>query len=154
MPAGELVTVPLPVPVRLTVNVRLTDVKVAVTVLVPLMVTLQVLPELESHPLQLVNVELPSGVAVNVTAVPLLYVAEHVGPQLMPAGELVTVPPPVPVLLTFKVCWTAVKVAVTDFAAVIVTLQVFPDDESQPLQPLKVEPEFAVAVSVTAVPLE
>ena len=72
IPAGELVTVPVPVPVRLTVSVRLSDVKVALTVLAPLMVTLQVLPLNESHPFQVVNVELASGVAVSVTTVPLL----------------------------------------------------------------------------------
>jgi hypothetical protein len=35
-----------------------------------------------------------AGVAVRVTAVPLLYCAEHVPGQLMPAGSLVTVPVP------------------------------------------------------------
>ncbi len=120
MPAGELVIVPDPV--RVTVSVRLSEVNVAVTVLAPLMVTLQVLPRLESQPLQLVNVEFPSGVAVRVTAVPLLYAKEHVAPQLIPLGELLTVPPPVPFLLTVRVCCTAVNVAVTDLAAFIATV--------------------------------
>src|SRR5690349_20651018 len=71
----------------------------------------------------------------------------------MPAGVLVTVPPPVPFLLTFSVCCTAVNVAVTDLAEVIETVQVFPDDESQPLQLVNVEPALAVAVNVTEVPL-
>jgi hypothetical protein len=44
----------------------------------------------------------------------------------------------------------AVKVAVTDWAAVIVTLQL-PVPEHAPPQPLKVEPEAAAAVRVTAV---
>ena len=57
-------------------------------------------------------------------------------------------------MVTFKVCCTAVNVAVTDFAEVIVTLQTFPEMESQPLQPVNVEPAAAVGVSATAVPLE
>jgi hypothetical protein len=40
------------------------------------------------------------GVAVRVTAVPLLNDAEHVVPQLIPAGALVTVPDPAPARLT------------------------------------------------------
>ena len=47
-------------------------------------------------PDQPVNVELALGVAVSVTAVPLVKLALHVLPQLMPAGVLLTVPPPVP----------------------------------------------------------
>jgi hypothetical protein len=42
--------------------------------------------------------------------------------------------------------------AVTDFAAVIVTVQVLPEDESQPLQPVKRARKPAWAVSVTTVP--
>ena len=38
--------------------------------------------------------------AVNVTTVPELYGAEHVAPQLIPVGLLVTVPDPVPGLIT------------------------------------------------------
>ena len=45
------------------------------------------------------------------------------------------------------------KVAVTDLFAVIVTLQVFPEVESQPLQLVKVEPALATAVNVTGVPV-
>ena len=153
MPAGELVTVPLPVPVRLTLSVRWVEVKVAVTLRVAFIVTLQVFPETESQPLQLEKFEFTSAVAVKVTMVPLEYVAEHVAPQLMPAGELVTVPVPVPLRFTFRVCATAVNVAVTERFAVIDTVQLFPDVESHPLQLVKVEPPAAVAVKVTEVPL-
>ena len=78
--------------------------KVAVTLRVLLIVRLHWFPEVESQPLQLVKVEVPSGTAVSVTGVPLLKVVEQVAPQLIPAGELVTVPPPVPFFVTFKVC--------------------------------------------------
>ena len=46
------------------------------------------------HPL---NVVLAAGVAVRTTVVPGLNDAEHVLPQLIPGGELVTVPIPDPV---------------------------------------------------------
>jgi hypothetical protein len=49
------------------------------------------------HP---VNVEPVAGVAVSVTGAPLVKLALHVVPQLMPEGLLVTVPVPVPALCT------------------------------------------------------
>jgi hypothetical protein len=44
--------------------------------------------------------EVASGVAVSVTAVPLTNEAAQEVPQLMPAGVLVTVPDPVPARTT------------------------------------------------------
>lgn len=38
----------------------------------------------------------PEAVAVNTTVDPAVYDAVHVAPQLMPPGELVTVPVPAP----------------------------------------------------------
>ena len=57
------------------------------------------------HPLPVhpVNVEPDAADAVNVTTVPELYNSEQSAPQLMPDGELVTVPEPVPDLLTVSV---------------------------------------------------
>ena len=52
------------------------------------------------HP---VKIDPTLGVEVNVTGVPWTYVSEQRGPQLMPAGELVTVPVPVPGLVTERV---------------------------------------------------
>ena len=46
----------------------------------------------------------------------------------------------------------ALKVAVTDRDAFMVTVQVSPETPSQPLQPPKVDPPLALAVSVTSVP--
>ena len=76
--------------------------------------------------------------------------AAQAAPQLMPAGLLVTVPLPVPVLPTDKMCCTSVKLAVADRAALIVTTHV-PVPLHAPLHPAKVDPAAAVAVSVTAV---
>src|SRR6266581_6255377 len=104
-------------------------------------------------PLQPVKVELASGVAVKVTAVALANGAAHVAPQVMPAGELVMVPVPVPDLLTVSVKDCCAKVAVTEVAALRVTIQGPVPEQPPPLQPVKVEPASGVAVRVTAVPL-
>jgi hypothetical protein len=46
-----------------------------------------------------------------------------------------------------------VKVAVTDFAALMVTVHVVPEMMSHPLQLVKVDPLAGLAVKVTVVPL-
>jgi hypothetical protein len=51
------------------------------------------------HPLKLDPVP---GVAVRVTWLPKAKFAEHVAPQVMPAGDEVTVPDPVPALVTLS----------------------------------------------------
>jgi hypothetical protein len=71
----------------------------AVTELAPVNVTLQVLVPVHA-PDQPANVEVAFGAAVSVTMAPLVKLALHVGPQLMPAGLLVTVPAPAPALWT------------------------------------------------------
>jgi hypothetical protein len=116
-------------------------------------VTLQVPVPLHA-PLQPVNVEFAAGVAVRVTIVPVGKLAEQVVGQLIPEGELDTVPLPVPASVTAskKLAGVVLKVAVTACAAFIVTLQV-PVPEQAPLQPAKVEPVPGAAVSVTIVPL-
>ena len=72
IPAGLDVTVPLPVPVLLTVNEKLWTVNVAVTVVAPLSVTVQPAVPEQPPPLHPEKVEPPAGLAVRVTAVPLL----------------------------------------------------------------------------------
>jgi len=73
IPPSLEVTVPSPMmPVLLTVRVKRCRVKVALTARAPPMVTLQVVPETVSQPLQPVKVDPPAGVAVRVTVVPLL----------------------------------------------------------------------------------
>ena len=74
-------------------------------------------------------------------------------PQEMPTGALVTVPLPVPALLTVSAKVWAVKVAATERAALMVTEQEVAVPVHAPLQPLKVEPAAGVAVNVTAMPL-
>ncbi|PYN89531.1 MAG: hypothetical protein DMD87_05330 [Candidatus Rokuibacteriota bacterium] len=75
----------------------------AVTVVAPLSTTVHVpLPE-QPPPLQPMKREPAAGSAVSVTAVPLGNDATHVGPQVMPAGALVTVPLPAPLRFTVRV---------------------------------------------------
>jgi hypothetical protein len=63
------------------------------------------------------------------------------------------VPLPAPVFPTVSVKVGTLKVAVTVFAALMVTVQIAPDTELQPLQLPKTDPLAAAAVSVTVVPL-
>jgi len=74
-------------------------------------------------PDQPAKVETLSGVAVRVTTVLEMNVVEQSLPQLMPAGEEVTVPLPGPVLLTVRLYWTTSNSAVTDLVAFMVTVQ-------------------------------
>ena len=63
----------------------------------------------------------------------------------------VTVPAPATDFVTVKLYVVVAKLAVTDFAAVIATVQV-PVPEQAPDQPEKVDPLVAEAVKVTAFP--
>ena len=76
--------------------------KDAVTEVFADMVTGQ-LPVPVHAPLQPPKVDVPDGVAVSVTEAPELKFATHVPPQLMPDGELVTVPVPGPAFETVSV---------------------------------------------------
>lgn len=102
-------------------------------------------------PLQPVKAEPAAGLAARLIAAPEANVAEQLAPQLIPAGTLVTVPVPVPDLLTFKVN-VGTNVAVTATSEVKLTVQEPVPEQAAPLQPAKVEPGAAAAVSVTAVP--
>ncbi len=124
----------------------------AVTACAALIVTVQVPVPVQPPPLQPLKVEPAAGAAVKVTATPLSNVAEQFLPHETPAGALVTVPLPAPARLTVSVKDCRAKVAVTDVAALSVTVHV-PVPVQPPLQPLKIEPAAGAAVKVTAVPL-
>lgn len=93
------------------------------------------------------NTLLSVGVAVNVTVLDML--AEQVVPQLMPAGELVTVPVPGPDFSTETVYVGAEKYAVTSLAASMVTMHV-PVPLHAPFQPWKVAPNAGTAYNSTS----
>ncbi|KJU83293.1 hypothetical protein MBAV_004514 [Candidatus Magnetobacterium bavaricum] len=66
-------------------------------------------------------------------------------------ADAATVPVPVPAFVTARGYVSTVNVAVTFFAADIVTSHVGLVPVQSPLQPVKVEPASDVAVSVTGV---
>jgi hypothetical protein len=152
IPAGLLVTVPVPVPARLTVSANVCGVNVAVTAVAAVRVTTQLPVPLQPPPLQPVNADPALGVAVSVTTVPLTKSAAQVAPQSMPVGLLVTAPLPPPPWVTVSVT-VGVKVAATVVFADIVTVHTPVPLQPPPLHPAKVEPAAGVAVSVTTVPL-
>ncbi len=70
MPDGELLTVPVPEPDLLTVNACCPGaLKIAVTFLAKVIETVQRVPLIELHPLQLPKVDGACGLAVKVTLV-------------------------------------------------------------------------------------
>ena len=142
---------PEPVPAPPTVNVNDWSAKVAVTEVAALTVTVQ-LPVPEHAPLQPVKVEPAAGVAVSVTEAPDPKLAAHVLPHAMPAGLLATVPVPPPALATVNVNDWSAKVAVTEVAALTVTVQAPVPEQPPPLQPVNVEPVAGAAVNATEVP--
>jgi hypothetical protein len=95
IPPGLLVTEPVPVPARITVNTG-ERLKVAVTCRFAFIVTMQVGPLLQLPPVQPAKDEFSPGVSVSVTCVPGVKLALQFGGQLIPPGLLVTVPVPFP----------------------------------------------------------
>lgn len=146
---SPLVTVPVLVPLVTTVRVNL-GVKVAVTFTAELAMVNEQVPVPLQAPLQPENTKPEAGVAVRVTALPELKLAEQLAVQLMPAGLLTTVPEPLKVRFTGK--GVRVKLAATDCAALMVTVQVPVPAQPAPLQPAKVDPAAATAFRVTEVP--
>lgn len=103
-------------------------------------------------PIQPVNVEPASAVAVSVMGVFRSNTLVQVSPQLTPAGEDETVPEPVPDLVTVSAGCVEVKLAAqAAFAArTIATLAEVP--AQAPDHPKKVDPAGAAAANLTTVP--
>jgi len=143
---------PPPLPVFMTSSRYRLIANVAVTAVAAATVTVHVPVPLQPPPLQPANVDPVDGVAVSVTVVPVAYGSLQSAPQLMPAGDDVTVPSPVPAFVTDSV-WTSANVAVTVVSAVTETEQVPVPVQPPPLQPVNTEPAAGVAVSVNVEPL-
>jgi len=155
IPAGTLVTRPVPVPPRPTLRVKVgsESLNMAITEVLLFRVTEQVPVPLQApaHP---AKVEFAAGLAVRVTCVPELKLALQVGAQLIPAGKLVTMPVPAPPRPTVSVnvgSEFSLNMAITEVLLFRVTAQV-PVPLQAPPHPAKVEVGPAAAVRVTLVP--
>jgi hypothetical protein len=116
---------------------------------VRVIVQVEAVPQLAM--LQPAKEEPAAAVSERVTWVPDGKLELQVPGQLIPVGALVTVPVPVPALLTVSmgVAWTPVKAAVTLWLELSVTVQVGLAPLHAPPQLVKVSFAAAVAVSVT-----
>jgi hypothetical protein len=150
------VTVPAPGPFGFTVSGHVLGWNVAYTVRAPPTLTVQLAPETVRHPDQPAKTELPSGVATSVTSVAgLVFGMGAVHPAVEPDVQAmpgpVTVPTPVPFILTVTAHVLGTNVAVTVRAPTIETVQAFPETAVQPDQPVNSDEAFGVATSVTSV---
>jgi hypothetical protein len=153
-PLGVLTTVPLPLPLIVRLSGKVGWVlNVAVTDRAALMVTVQ--GSALQSPLHPANTEPTSDeTADSVTGVPSVNDVEHVLPQVMPAGLLVTVPDPVPIFMTERAyVGINVNVALTDFELSMMTGHVPVPLHGLP-HPVNVDPLFGVALIVMVVPYE
>jgi hypothetical protein len=149
-------TPPAPVPAVFTVSAYVLGMKVAVTVLAPVIETVQTFPNTVVQPLHPVRIDPSSGVAVSVTAVAgEVLGTETVHPAVEPVVQEmpspVTVPRPVPDVFAVRSQVVGWNVAVAVLAPVIVTVQTFSNTEVQPLQLVNIESGWGAAVSVTVV---
>jgi hypothetical protein len=141
--------VPAFVTLRAKVGVGLVS-KVAVTFFTASIVTVQV-PVPVQAPAQPIKLEPAEDVAVKVTLAPCKKLEVQVAPQSTPAGLLEMLPVPVPDFVIVSAnLGIRLKLAVTVFAASIVTLQVVKPVQA-PVQPAKLEPASATAVNTTTV---
>jgi hypothetical protein len=154
IPAGLLVTVPVPVPVFVTDITTYPGAtsKFAVMFRSSVMVTVQGPVPLQPPPLQPVKSTPAFWLAVNVTALPAVKVSEQSVPQLIPAGMLLTTPLAAngPVLVTDS-RRVVVKDAETVLSVSIRTVQDDADPLQAPPQPANVEPVCGTAVSSAVV---
>ena len=101
-PPGVLVTVPPPPPASVRVR-RFAGAKVAITAWARSIVSTHERSAPAQSPAQPVKTEPVTGVAVSVTDDPVARLAAHVFPQLIPPMSLMTLPDPVPLLVTTTV---------------------------------------------------
>jgi hypothetical protein len=126
------------------------------TLRAPAIVTVQVFPDADAQPDQNASLEYASGDAVSVTTAAgevfgTLAVHPAVEPVVQEIPPPVTVPLPAPEGVTVSAYAAGAKLAVTDRAYDIATVQVLPDTESQPVQLENSEVASAAATSVTRV---
>lgn len=156
MPDGLLVIVPAPVPVLCKVSWAggTVELNVAVADVACVRSTVHVDVPLQAPPDHPANAEPDFGVAVRVTDVPVVILAEQVAPQLIPEGLLVTVPAPVPVLCTTSRTGGSFKLNCAMTVALAFRVRVQPAERLQASNHApNVELDSGVSVSVTTVPV-
>ena len=157
IPAGLLVTVPLPAIVTVNATVPEVEVNIGVTVIAADILKVQLPVPEQPPPLHPVKeaVELGAGVSVSLTCVPVAKLAMHSPGQDIPDGLLLIIPEFEGGVVTVNraVFALGVNAAVTVEAELTVRLQLSVPEHPPPLQPAKKLPAAAVAVSVTTVPL-
>ena len=154
MPAGTLVTEPLPVPANATVSGTVDETKFAPTTCDAFIVTEQA-PVPEQAPVQPANTELACGLAVRSTVEPESNAAEQLVVHAIPAGVLLTVPIPVPEVLTVSVnCGGAAEenVAPTEVSEFNAKVQA-PVPVHPPVHPANAKPLAGATVRDTCVPV-
>jgi hypothetical protein len=154
IPDGLLATVPEPPPESVTDSILVVGffLKVAFTLVSAEIVNWHVPVPLHPSPDQSVKLDPAEADADRVTSEPTVKGTAHwlvLALQLMPAGLLVTCPVPVPASATVRDATSAVKVADTLSAALIVMVQA---PVHAPPHPAKVDPAAAEAVKITCVP--
>jgi hypothetical protein len=152
MPPTLDVTVPEPDPTFATDSARVAGTNVAVVDLAVVIDNVHVADAPEQEPAHPVNTEPAPGVAVSVTDVPCVMLAEHDEPQSIPPTLEVTVPDPDPARAAVSAHALGENPAVTDLAAVIDTVQEVAIPVHEPPHPVNTEPSPGAAVSVTDVP--
>jgi len=126
--------------------------KIAVTVVLAVNTVVHVPVPLQPPPLQPEKTEPVFGTALRKTVRFWMTTPEQVVPQLIPPGDDVTVPPPVPVLTIVTTQCSSVNDAPMMTSEVIVLVHVPVPLQPPPLQPPKAEVFAGVAVIVTVVP--
>lgn len=153
MPAGRLVTVPLPDPASATERPT-AGAKTAMTEASEFIATEQVPVPAQAAPLHPIKVEPAAAVAVRFTTAPALKRAEQVVPQLIPDGVLLTVPDPEPLRVVDNEYWgepVGPKLAVTVWLEFMVRLQ--PSVPVQaPVHPVNALPTAGATTKETTVP--
>lgn len=157
IPASIITSVPWPPRDTLTlVEAGLSEksccaLKFAVTEVAILIVTVHAAVP-EQAPPQPAKLDVEFGVAVNVTAVPEGKFAEHASAQLIPAGLLLTLPPPFPSSVTLS-AKPEVNVAVTvRLEFMVIAQSIMLAVQPPPLQPANTEPGSAAAPRTSVAP--
>jgi hypothetical protein len=125
--------------------------KVADAFVLAFVVTVQLLAMPLHAPPQPAKPQVGAGLAFRVTWAPVEKLALQVDPQSIPAGELVTVPPGLPMTETDS-GGESVKVADTFCVEFMSSVQVLALPLHAPPQPWKIQPLAGVSVKVTSVP--